>query len=88
MPTLKMANGSLLDRLVWQFCHLWQECEKAMLSIESDHKGNAFASLHVDLGQQRGGQRQQQPPLTSIRPPKSRHTQTQPINLSKEQEHE
>ena len=59
-----MANGSLLDRLVWQFRHLWQEGDKARLSVECDHEGNAFASLHVDLGVQRNGWCKQQPPHT------------------------
>ena len=87
-PILKMASGNLLDRLVWQFRHLWRDCNKARLSIESDHDGNAYASLHVDLGQQRGGRPQRHSPPTTTRPPKSCHTQTQPINLSKEQDHD
>ena len=70
-----MANDSLLDRLVWQFRHLWQEGDKARLSVECDHEENAFASLHVDLGVQRNGRRKQQP----------RHTQT-PSNLSCDKE--
>ena len=82
-----MANCTLLDRLVWQFRHLWRECNKARLSIETDHDGNAYASLHVDLGQQHGRPKQHSPPQTN-RPPKSHHTQTQPINLSKEQDHD
>ena len=61
-----MANGSLLDRLVWQFRHLWQEGDKARLSVECDHEENAFASLHVDLGVQRNGWRKQQPPHTQM----------------------
>ena len=40
---LKMANGTLLDRLVWQFHHLWRECNNARLSIKTDHNGNAYA---------------------------------------------
>ena len=70
-----MVNGSLLDRLVWQFRHLWWEGDKARLSVECDHEENAFASLHVDLGVQRNGRRKQQP----------RHTQT-PSNLSCDKE--
>ena len=80
---LKMASGNLLDRLVWQFRHLWRDGNKARLSIESDHDGNAYASLHVDLGQGRRRPRQDPPPLPT-HPPKSRHSQTQPINISKE----
>ena len=83
-PIIKMANGSLY-RLVWQFRHLWQERDKVRLSIECEHDGKAFASLHRDLGQQCGGQHQQQAPPTTTHPPKSRHTQTQPINLSVDQ---
>ena len=78
-----MASGNLLDRLVWQFRHLWRGGNKARLSIESDHDGNAYASLHVDLGQGRRRPRQDPPPLPT-HPPKSRHSQTQPINISKE----
>ena len=78
-----MASGNLLDRLVWQFRHLWRDCNKARLSIESDHDGNAYASLHVDLGQGRSRPRQYSP-TQPTRPPKSRHSQTQPINLSQE----
>ena len=85
-PILKMASGNLLDRLVWQFRHLWRDCNKARLSIESDHDGNAYATLHVDLGQGRGRPRQYSPPQPT-RPPKSRHSQTQPPTLlSKEQD--
>ena len=80
-----MANGSLLDRLVWQFRHLWQEGDKARLSVEFDHEGNDFASLHVDLVVQRNGRRKQQPPLPTVRTPKSAHTQT-PRNLSCDKE--
>ena len=82
-PILKMASGNLLDRLVWQFRHLWRDCNKARLSIESDHDGNAYASLHVDLGQGRRHPRQY-PSTLPTHPPKSRHSQTQPINLSQE----
>ena len=39
----------------------------------------------MDLGQERGRPKQYSPSRTN-RPPKSRHTQTQPINLSKEQD--
>ena len=78
-----MASGNLLDRLVWQFRHLWRDCNKARLSIESDHDGNAYASLHMDLGQGRR-QPRQDPPTLPTHPPKSRHSQTQPINISKE----
>ena len=53
------------------------------LSIESDHDGNAYASLHVDLGQGRRRPRQAPPPLPT-HPPKSRHSQTQPINIVKD----
>ena len=81
MATLKMASKFLLDCLVWQFRQLWWEGNKARPSVECDHDGNAFASLHVDLGHQRGGRREQQPPLPIICPPKSRNTQTEPINL-------
>ena len=42
----------------------------------------------MDLGQQRGGRPQRHSPPTTTRPTKSRHTQTQPINLSKEQDHD
>ena len=83
-PTIfKMASGNLLDRLVWQFRHLWRDGNKARLSIESDHDGNAYASLHVDLGQGRRRPRQVPPPLPT-HPPKSRHSQTQPLNISKD----
>merc|ERR1711936_1570195 len=83
-PTIfKMASGNLLDRLVWQFRHLWWDGNKARLSIESDHDGSAYASLHVDLGQGRRRPRQAPPPLTT-HPPKSRHSQTQPINIVKD----
>ena len=78
-----MASGNLLDRLVWQFRHLWWDGNKARLSIETNHEGNAYASLHVDLGQGRRRPRQDPPPLPT-HPPKSRHSQTQPINISKE----
>ena len=78
-----MASGNLLDRLVWQFRHLWRDGNKARLSIESDHDGNAYASLHVDLGQGRRRPRQAPPPLPT-HPPKSRHSQTQPINIVKD----
>lgn len=78
-----MASGNLLDRLVWQFRHLWRDGNKARLSIESDHDGSAYASLHVDLGQGRRRPRQAPPPLPT-HPPKSRHSQTQPINIVKD----
>ena len=80
-----MANGSLLDRLVWQFRHLWQNGNKARLSVECDHEGHAFASLHVGNGVQSNGRRKQQPPLPTVCPPKSTHTQT-PKNLSCDKE--
>ena len=76
-----MVNGSLLDRLVWQFRHLWQEVDEARLSVECDHKGTAFASLHMDLGVRCNGRRKQQPPIPTVRTPKSAQTQT-PSNLS------
>ena len=83
-PTIfKMASGNLLDRLVWQFRHLWRDGNKARLSIESDHDGSAYASLHVDLGQGRRRPRQAPPPLPT-HPPKSRHSQTPPINIVKD----
>merc|ERR1711936_1012018 len=83
-PTIfKMASGNLLDRLVWQFRHLWRDGNKARLSIESDHDGSAYASLHVDLGQGRSRPRQAPPPLPT-HPPKSRHSQTPPVNIVKD----
>ena len=83
-PTIfKMAGGNLIDRLVWQFRHLWRDGNKARLSIESDHDGSAYASLHVDLGQGRSRPRQAPPPLPT-HPPKSRHSQTPPVNIVKD----
>ena len=52
------------------------------LSVKCDNKGNAFASLHMNLGVQCIGRRKQQPTLPTVYPPKSTHTQTEPINLS------
>ena len=78
-----MAGGNLIDRLVWQFRHLWRDGNKARLSIESDHDGSAYASLHVDLGQGRSRPRQAPPPLPT-HPPKSRHSQTPPVNIVKD----
>ena len=74
------ASKSLLDRLMWQFHHLWREGDVARLSVECDHDGKAFASLHVDLGVQHVGQRGQRPVLPTNHPSKSTHTQTEPNN--------